>query len=390
MTRRSLLTLLRQHTPHNLESALTVVLSVALYVSIGSTIVSEMHLVSDILDLLQISSHQNVCYEDGLCLQATSPGCHHRLPQSPEAINTRFKLFTRDTRETAAGESLCPFDPLSIHSSCFDPSKETKIAIHGFRDTAVYPLWVRLRTALLNADDVNVILVDWSDSAFTFDYGQSRADIRVVGLLVARLVEMVCIETGAPFESIHLIGHSLGAHAAGYAGEASNQPLGRITGLDPASLGFSGSYGSPECRLDKQDALFVDVIHTSSGSLLGVGTREQLGHQDFYPNGGGNQPGCRGNPLNLYCDHLRAVELFTDSVAPSNTSTGHFQSKRQAATLQELESGKFRECNHDNPCPQMGYRADRRVGEGVFYLETNGAPPFSQKTCIQEEMNGTP
>ncbi|XP_071509672.1 inactive pancreatic lipase-related protein 1-like [Diadema antillarum] len=366
MTRRSLLTLLRQHTPHNLENALTVALSVALYVSIGSTIVSEM-LVSDILDSLPMSSRQNVCYEDDLCLQATSPGCHHRLPQSPEAINTRFTLFTRDTRETA-GESLCPFDPLSVHLSCFDPSKETKIAIHGFRDTAVYPLWVRLRTALLNAEDFNVILVDWSDSAFTFDYGQSRADIRVVGLLVARLVEMISIETGAPFDSMHLIGHSLGAHAAGYAG------------LDPACLGFSGSYGSPECRLDKQDALFVDVIHTSSGSLFGVGTREKLGHQDFYPNGGGNQPGCHGNPLNLYCDHLRAVELFTESVSPSNMSTGRFQSKLQAATLSELESGKFRECNHDTPCPQMGYRADRRVGEGVFYLETNGTPPFSQET----------
>ncbi|KFM82551.1 Pancreatic triacylglycerol lipase, partial [Stegodyphus mimosarum] len=47
-------------------------------------------------------------------------------------------------------------------------------------------------------------------------------------------------------------------------------------------------------RLDKGDASFVDVIHTNApgNRLEGYGLNEPIGHVDFYPNGGENQPGC--------------------------------------------------------------------------------------------------
>lgn len=38
-------------------------------------------------------------------------------------------------------------------------------------------------------------------------------------------------------KNVHIIGHSLGAHTAGYAGTLV-QGLGRITGLDPAEPYF--------------------------------------------------------------------------------------------------------------------------------------------------------
>ncbi len=63
-------------------------------------------------------------------------------------------------------------------------------------------------------------------------------------------------------------------------------------GLDPAAPGFS--VNDTETRLDPTDGDFVDIIHTHSGSLLqGADSMiEPIGHADFYPNGGQQQPGC--------------------------------------------------------------------------------------------------
>lgn len=58
-------------------------------------------------------------------------------------------------------------------------------------------------------------------------------------------------------------------------------------GLDPAGPYFS--YTDPVVRLDPSDDRFVDVIHTDAGLL---GTSQNVGDVDFYPNGGSKQPGC--------------------------------------------------------------------------------------------------
>jgi pancreatic triacylglycerol lipase len=55
---------------------------------------------------------------------------------------------------------------------------------------------------------------------------------------------------------------------------------------------FAGK--KPLVRLDKDDAKFVDVIHSNTEIALGLGlgTSEESGHIDFYVNGGQYQPGC--------------------------------------------------------------------------------------------------
>jgi hypothetical protein len=78
--------------------------------------------------------------------------------------------------------------------------------------------------------------------------------------------------------------------------------------LDPAGPYFENT--DPSVRLAPTDALFVDVIHTDGSHtlLLGFGTLvyinilqlivphlgglQKMGHVDFYPNGGYNQPKC--------------------------------------------------------------------------------------------------
>lgn len=60
-------------------------------------------------------------------------------------------------------------------------------------------------------------------------------------------------------------------------------------GLDPAGPGFE-YVALRSDSLDTSDALFVDVIHTASGT---AGYSAPIGHADFYPNNGNPpQPGC--------------------------------------------------------------------------------------------------
>lgn len=108
--------------------------------------------------------------------------------------------------------------------------------------------------------------------------------------------------------------------AAGRAFEEKmGYKLGRITGLDPASPCFyhfnpSGPKfaGGTLRSLSKTDARFVDVIHTNGGQL---GVKEEIGHYDFYPNGGEEQPGCGDN---MKCSHERAPKLFAETIGLGN------------------------------------------------------------------------
>ncbi|GIY15581.1 pancreatic triacylglycerol lipase [Caerostris extrusa] len=68
----------------------------------------------------------------------------------------------------------------------------------------------------------------------------------MVGIVLAEFIELLRDVYSIPLSSMHVIGHSLGAHVAGYAGQRLNK-LGRITGLDPAEPYFQ--YTLEEVRL---------------------------------------------------------------------------------------------------------------------------------------------
>lgn len=95
-------------------------------------------------------------------------------------------------------------------------------------------------------------------------------------------------------KKLHLVGHSLGAHLAGFAGkklqELTGKKAGRITGIDPAGPYFVSDSITPSDRLSNEDAEIVIIIHTDY-TLFGY--KNPLGTFDIYANGGdGKQPFC--------------------------------------------------------------------------------------------------
>lgn len=72
-------------------------------------------------------------------------------------------------------------------------------------------------------------------------------------------------------------------------------------GLDPYhTVSRDWTFG-----LNRECADFVDVIHTNGNPRkvpwsFYSGTRDVVGHVDFYPNGGSFQPGCEMETVNPY------------------------------------------------------------------------------------------
>ncbi|RWS14132.1 pancreatic triacylglycerol lipase-like protein [Dinothrombium tinctorium] len=191
------------------------------------------------------------------------------IPEARETINTTFALFTRRNR---FHPQYLKAEFNNIKRSAFSARKSTIFLVHGFyynnfAGSYQQPLFSKITQSLLDLNDCNVIMTEWGNGATTW-YHQSVANTRVVGAEVAFLINFLIKNFNAIAESFRIIGHSLGAHIAGYAGERVRN-LGRITALDPAKPSFDNT--QPNVRLDHNDALFVDVIHTNSPNLLKLG-----------------------------------------------------------------------------------------------------------------------
>eukprot|EP00095_Tigriopus_kingsejongensis_P002314 maker-scaffold347_size200506-snap-gene-0.21 protein:Tk02314 transcript:maker-scaffold347_size200506-snap-gene-0.21-mRNA-1 annotation:"pancreatic triacylglycerol lipase-like" len=250
--------------------------------------------------------------------------------------------------------------------------------------------WQEMSEALLDNGDFNVVFVDWGGGSAAL-YSQAAANTRLVGLEVAYFIENAIKVYDAKLEDFHLIGHSLGCHISGYAGERLKVlglgVLGRISAMDPAEPLFQSM---PEfVRLDPDDAEFVDVIHTDAKSILmfGYGMEQPVGHVDFYPNGGIDQPGCSllDLPVDMNsmvdpdrttdsvsrhlvaCSHNRALQLYIQSLKVDEecTMVGHecasyeeFQLVPKLSPSQYISDGRCFECGTQTQhCAPMGYRS---------------------------------
>ena len=86
---------------------------------------------------------------------------------------------------------------------------------------------------------VNVFIVDWAKLAANRYYYTSAKYTKVVGHQLAKFLAFLKESFSVDMDSVHLIGHSLGAHVCGFAGkrlQESGIKVGKITGLDPGEL----------------------------------------------------------------------------------------------------------------------------------------------------------
>ncbi|RUS82423.1 hypothetical protein EGW08_009811 [Elysia chlorotica] len=314
------------------------------------------------------------------------------LPQAPSEVGTLFRLYTRRNRDVP--QLLVPHDRSSIIQSHLNGRRPTKIIIHGFLQTGTMEYVLNMKTALLDKGPMNVLVVDWENGA-AFPYNQAVANTRLVAAQLYVLLDDMVRARQVDVSKVHIIGHSLGAHVAGYVG-ARTPGLGRISGLDPAQPSYHNF--STDVRLDSSDASFVDVIHTDAipfDTLGGFGMIEPVGHIDFYPNAGRHQPGCHdessymglvedfiGQGLTatesrISCSHERSTQLFLASIIHSASSDHHqcFFRAVHCDTFEKFMRGECLNCL-PNLCPIMGIEAPSSQARGVHYLNTTSSPGY--------------
>ncbi|XP_058527507.1 pancreatic triacylglycerol lipase-like [Ochotona princeps] len=335
--------------------------------------------------LLGTVAGTQVCYDKIGCFTDDSPwsGVSGRpgksLPQSPEVVNTRFLLYTN---ENQGSYQEIVADASSIKNSNFKTSRKTRFIIHGFTSSGEKSWLSTICKNLFKVESVNCICVDWKGGSQT-TYPQATLNTQIVGAEVAYFVNVLKSSLGYSPSNVHVIGHSLGAHAAGEAGRRSNGAIGRITGLDPAEPYFQDTPAL--VRLDPTDAKFVDVIHTDASPFipnLGFGMSQKVGHLDFFPNGGKSMPECKsrlatetvdleekGARISLTCNHQQSVVYYTESILTPTGFTAY-----PCASYDDFTANKCSTCPSGG-CPQMGHYADQFSGKTsavnqVFYLKT--------------------
>ncbi|KAJ8935331.1 hypothetical protein NQ318_016624 [Aromia moschata] len=176
-------------------------------------------------------------------------------------------------------------DHSNLRAIDFDPTKPSKIIIHGYNSDMFLNALAEIRKEYVKTTEDNIFAVNWSPLNRSPCYVGALLNTKHVGTCSAQLVERIREMGGT---DIHVIGFSLGAHIANYMAIALRPyKIPRITGLDPAFPGFITP--NPEAKLDKTDGEFVDVYHTNA---FLQGKVEESGHVDFYINGGVVQPGC--------------------------------------------------------------------------------------------------
>ncbi|XP_015586914.1 phospholipase A1 member A [Cephus cinctus] len=276
----------------------------------------------------------------------------------------RLKIYTgRSDCNLNSYDTSIAYPENILHE--IDFKKPLVIYLHGFREHPSNESVQTVVGAYLDRGNDNILLVDWSDLALE-RYITLVIKIKIIGKIIAGALEKL-LSYGINVNTLHIIGHSLGAQIAGFIGKYSNVQLPRITGLDPAKPGF---YVLNLQHIDKTDAKVVDIVHTDGGVY---GAFVPTGSVDFFANGGSRpQPGCPFLTIPFtpedFCSHWRSWRFYAESV----TNPYAFMAVK-CTSYTNFISGACK----DNDKIYFGYVTPHNAS-GSYYFNTNAQYPFGQ------------
>lgn len=335
----------------------------------------------------------------------TGVGCfysHERMsldiggPQSPEEVNMTFYFFKNgsfsDMQEllNETKTTLLPNKTYTLENwtsqyleDCIDVNKPLIVVTHGLTGSKRTPWMLPLVDALLENVNCTVLVADWEKGA-SGSYPDAGINTPMAGALISMFLQKILGAAKYKIgpKNITLIGFSMGAQVMGFAGRhfknTAKETLWRIAALDPAGW----LYEKTNACLSKDDAEFVDVIHTNGGSIkdFRIGLSHSAGHVDFYPNGGSVQTGCKNKPNIVYtdymdvitCSHYKATAYFIESLRNHSCSFISYGCRN----WEDFVNGN---CTERIPMSQtgiMGYYSYTANGTGNQFLYTNSDPPY--------------
>jgi hypothetical protein len=297
--------------------------------------------------------------------------------------------------------TIDPEEKILATDTNFSTTKKTIIHSHGYKDDSGVCENKYVTEYLALDPEYQIVCIDWSHWAhqnlanvFSVYRVQAQASVDV-GNYLGRFLKKFVDESEIDSNNLHLIGHSLGAHIVGHMGrvftELSEETLPRVTGLDPAGPLFErDAFGLKMHMIKKSDATFVDIMHTCGslspsaftfGKASRLGDLHQLGHADFYPNGGSIQPGCgflgTGGILLAKCSHGKAQDYYVESINAgvdafaTVTCDDVYPGCEWHHSLGDLPKSDYNGSNH------MGFYAVKPENPTLYYLDTRASAPFS-------------
>lgn len=271
--------------------------------------------------------------------------------------------------------------PNIFAANWYDPSQKTVFFTHGFTGGPNGPAVKEVISAYLEKGNYNVVLLNWEylASPITQNFAGSYLNWAVpnakgLGQKFADVLENL-FKAGLNIDKTHYIGHSLGAHILGIAGNTLSRrgiSLPWITGLDPANLGFEGR--PLPTRIHAGSATFVDIIHSDPGKY---GYKRSHGTVDFWPNynmrGPLRQPGCGSRNQLMFssedlCNHNRSWQLWVDMLRHPGTIIGSYAKNYRAWKNYSPAERNFTTL-------ELGTN-DPKIKAGDYFFVTSHASPY--------------